>query len=146
MGSAPMSLMMSLLLDRDQSALTRYLAAAHRRHVELYCAQLRGRSDGWWDRVVLTAADAAQARAFRAQIDARLRAGTLPRHVAFDVTADPPGPKIGNGGATIYALKDLMARGVRIEDGARRPLLAYLHAMWADMGCRKDFAAACGRL
>ena len=82
----------------------------HARNVELYRAQLRGDKGRaqWWDRIVLTAADAEQASVFEQQIEQRKRLGTLPRHVVFDVIADPPDDgKVGNGGATLLALSHL---------------------------------------
>ncbi|KAF4794771.1 Fucose-1-phosphate guanylyltransferase [Turdus rufiventris] len=60
-----------------------------------------------WDAVVLTAADAAQAGAFRAQLEEKRRRGQLPRGVRYLVCADPPGPRIGNGGSTLHALRCL---------------------------------------
>uniref|UniRef100_A0A8C3NAA9 GDP-fucose pyrophosphorylase domain-containing protein n=1 Tax=Geospiza parvula TaxID=87175 RepID=A0A8C3NAA9_GEOPR len=60
-----------------------------------------------WDVVVLTAADAAQAGAFREQLAEKLRREQLPRAVRYLVCADPPGPRIGNGGSTLHALRCL---------------------------------------
>ncbi|NWZ87295.1 FPGT guanylyltransferase, partial [Poecile atricapillus] len=60
-----------------------------------------------WDVVLLTAADAAQAGAFREQLAEKLRRGQLPRNVRYLVCADPPGPRIGNGGSTLHALRCL---------------------------------------
>uniref|UniRef100_A0A8C9N0F4 Fucose-1-phosphate guanylyltransferase n=1 Tax=Serinus canaria TaxID=9135 RepID=A0A8C9N0F4_SERCA len=60
-----------------------------------------------WDAVVLTAADAAQAGAFREQLAEKLRREQLPRAVRYLVCADPPGPRIGNGGSTLHALRCL---------------------------------------
>ncbi|XP_066049135.1 fucose-1-phosphate guanylyltransferase [Chamaea fasciata] len=73
-------------------------------------AALRGaaaRPGELWDAVVLTAADAAQAGAFRKQLARKLRRGQLPAAVRFLVCADPPGPRIGNGGSTLHALRCL---------------------------------------
>uniref|UniRef100_A0A8U7M8B6 Uncharacterized protein n=1 Tax=Corvus moneduloides TaxID=1196302 RepID=A0A8U7M8B6_CORMO len=70
-------------------------------------AALRGAAGGFWDVVVLTAADAAQAGAFREQLAEKLRRGELPRGVRYLVCADPPGPRIGNGGSTLHVLRCL---------------------------------------
>ncbi|XP_064285322.1 fucose-1-phosphate guanylyltransferase [Passer domesticus] len=73
-------------------------------------AALRGaaaRPGELWDVVVLTAADAAQAGAFREQLAEKLRREQLPRAVRYLVCADPPGPRIGNGGSTLHALRCL---------------------------------------
>ncbi|XP_071421300.1 fucose-1-phosphate guanylyltransferase isoform X2 [Pithys albifrons albifrons] len=73
-------------------------------------AALRGaaaRPGELWDVVVLTAADAAQAGAFREQLAEKLRRGDLPRGVRYLVCPDPPGPRIGNGGSTLHVLQYL---------------------------------------
>ena len=119
----------------------------------------------FWDAVVLTAADDAQAEGFRRQLEAqRLPAceyvcvcgcpslcmsslcvcpegeatetdagTTIPAcvSVSFLVVADPPGPKIGNGGATLVAL-ELLERtyGSARLDASTAPLRACGHAAW----------------
>ncbi|XP_032048102.1 fucose-1-phosphate guanylyltransferase [Aythya fuligula] len=73
-------------------------------------AALRGRAvrhGEFWDLVAITAADAEQERAFRRQLAAKLARGELPRGVRYHVFADPPGPKIGNGGSTLHVLQCL---------------------------------------
>ncbi|XP_051653540.1 fucose-1-phosphate guanylyltransferase [Manacus candei] len=73
-------------------------------------AALRGaaaRPGELWDVVVLTAADAAQAGAFREQLAEKLRRGELPRGVRYHVCPDPPGPRIGNGGSALHVLQYL---------------------------------------
>ncbi|NXD38880.1 FPGT guanylyltransferase, partial [Copsychus sechellarum] len=45
--------------------------------------------------------------AFREQLEEKLRRGQLPRGVRYLVCADPPGPRIGNGGSTLHALRCL---------------------------------------
>ncbi|TRZ11783.1 hypothetical protein HGM15179_015331 [Zosterops borbonicus] len=73
-------------------------------------AELRGpaaRPGAQWDAVVLTAADAAQAGAFREQLREKLRRGSLPRAPRYLVCPDPPGARIGNGGSTLHALRFL---------------------------------------
>ncbi|NXT60094.1 FPGT guanylyltransferase, partial [Chaetops frenatus] len=45
--------------------------------------------------------------AFREQLAEKLRRGQLPGGVRYLVCADPPGPRIGNGGSTLHALQCL---------------------------------------
>ncbi|NXE40076.1 FPGT guanylyltransferase, partial [Ptilorrhoa leucosticta] len=45
--------------------------------------------------------------AFREQLAEKLRRGELPRGVRYLVCADPPGPRIGNGGSTLHVLQCL---------------------------------------
>ncbi len=58
----------------------------------------------FWDVILLTASDVDQAAAYEAQIEAKLSRKEIPPARYF-VIADPPGPKIGNGGATLEALR-----------------------------------------
>ncbi|XP_053549324.1 fucose-1-phosphate guanylyltransferase [Bombina bombina] len=61
----------------------------------------------FWDAVVITAADKQQELAYQQQIADKLTRKELPLGVRYHVFSDPPGPKIGNGGSTLYALKCL---------------------------------------
>ena len=58
----------------------------------------------FWDLVMLTASDEPQAESYRAQLQAKLERKEIP-HSRYHVIPDPPGPKIGNGGATLEALR-----------------------------------------
>ncbi len=60
-----------------------------------------------WDWLVITAANDAQAAAYRAQVDSRLAAGLLPRQTRYAVIADPDGKRVGNGGATLNVLREI---------------------------------------
>ena len=61
----------------------------------------------FWDIVVVTAVDKKQLLAYELQIDAKLSRGELPKGLIYKVVSDPPGPKIGNGGATLHAIEQL---------------------------------------
>ena len=73
-----------------------------------------------WDLVVLTAADARQAKAFELQIEQRRKAGLLPRPTQFLVVPDP-GRRIGSGGATVHTLGEI-ARNRRAGRRGRRDI------------------------
>ncbi len=64
------------------------------------------------DWLVLTAANQAQARAYRAQLRARQRDGRLVGVVNWLVVPDPPppSPRIGSGGSTLLVLRELVRR------------------------------------
>ncbi|KAI1889322.1 hypothetical protein AGOR_G00178040 [Albula goreensis] len=71
---------------------------------------LRGkevRTGEFWDLVVVTAADEDQKEAYELQISDKLRRKEVPLGVPYHVFSDPPGPKIGNGGSTLFSLKRL---------------------------------------
>ncbi|XP_014677526.1 PREDICTED: fucose-1-phosphate guanylyltransferase-like [Priapulus caudatus] len=92
--SAPMmecnSTMLQLLSDYDKL----------RGQTEMPC---REDSSRFWDLVVITTADEDQKLAYEKQIKAKRKRKELPP-IAIHVFADPPGPKIGNGGSTFHAL------------------------------------------
>uniref|UniRef100_A0A8C5R625 Fucose-1-phosphate guanylyltransferase n=1 Tax=Leptobrachium leishanense TaxID=445787 RepID=A0A8C5R625_9ANUR len=52
-------------------------------------------------------ADKQQEAAYQQQLDDKLLQKELPLGVRYHVFSDPPGPKIGNGGSTLYALQCL---------------------------------------
>eukprot|EP00039_Didymoeca_costata_P004650 m.75247 g.75247 ORF g.75247 m.75247 type:complete len:428 (+) comp12491_c0_seq2:22-1305(+) len=60
----------------------------------------------FWDVIVLTATDEAQADSYQKQLEIKQKAKEIPT-ARYHVFSDPPGPKIGNGGATMYALSKL---------------------------------------
>ncbi|CAJ1060377.1 fucose-1-phosphate guanylyltransferase [Xyrichtys novacula] len=71
---------------------------------------LRGREvqpGEFWDVVVVTAVDESQREAYEVQISEKVTRKELPLGVHYKVLSDPPGPKIGNGGSTLYALQQL---------------------------------------
>ena len=61
----------------------------------------------FWDIVVLTASDSDQKLAYEMQIAGKLRRREIPQGVDYLVFADPPGPKIGCGGATMHVVSQL---------------------------------------
>uniref|UniRef100_A0A3Q3BTT4 Fucose-1-phosphate guanylyltransferase n=1 Tax=Haplochromis burtoni TaxID=8153 RepID=A0A3Q3BTT4_HAPBU len=61
----------------------------------------------FWDVVVVTAVDGSQRKAYELQISEKVDRKELPVGVHYKVFSDPPGPKIGNGGSTLYALQQL---------------------------------------
>ncbi|XP_077559455.1 fucose-1-phosphate guanylyltransferase-like isoform X2 [Haemaphysalis longicornis] len=74
----------------------------------------------FWDAVVVSAADEDQACAFRLQIDDRKKRNLIPL-VPYHVFPDPPGPKIGSGGATLHILEHL--HDIYGEEQARMRIL-----------------------
>ena len=90
------------------------LAPIQRKKFERYCEILRREKSrektDFWDVVVLTAADDEQARAYREQVRWRQELGQIPASCAYHVVPDPPGCKIGNGGATLVVLDHLRAQ------------------------------------
>src|SRR5512140_1652339 len=89
------------------------LQQAHRNNWQRYLASLQAGnsaagSTGWgstgWDICVLTAGDERQAAMYRRQLAQRREAGLLPPRTRFVVAADPPGRRVGSGGATLRLL------------------------------------------
>jgi fucokinase len=85
-----------------------FLRQAYRNNWERYLASLgAGTAQGGWDRCVLTASDARQAAMYERQLELRRAAGLLPAGTRFEVVADPPGRRIGSGGATLRVMSRL---------------------------------------
>ena len=61
----------------------------------------------FWDVVVLTAADEEQKTAYELQLEHKLKCKEIPVGLDYHVFADPPGPKIGCGGATMHVISKL---------------------------------------
>lgn len=94
----------------------------------LCCREIlsNGKDEGeFWDAVLITAADDGQAGIFRDQLSSRLELGYLPTSTQYHVISDPPGPKIGNGGATLVALDWLRSR---FGDAVRAMKILLIHA------------------
>ena len=96
-----------------------------------------------WDYLVVTAANEAQAAAYRVQIERRQRDGRLPRQTRCLVIADPGGERVGCGGATLNVLREI-AR----SEGGERPFagkrILVLHS-GGDSKRAPQFSA-CGKL
>jgi len=58
-------------------------------------------------RLVLTAANDAQAAGYEAQLRAREQAGQLPGDVTWQVVTDPGGRRVGSGGSTLVVLEEV---------------------------------------
>lgn len=74
--------------------------------------EIRGKSKAeipfrFWDVVVLTASDEDQKFAFECQIEGKLERKEIPNGLPYVVFSDPPGPKIGCGGATMHVIHQL---------------------------------------
>lgn len=74
-----------------------------------------------WDYVILTASNEEQAKAYQAQIDARLALSQLPGQTVYRVLPDPEGKRVGSGGATFHVMKYLseQAEGKEVFRGKR---------------------------
>src|SRR5690242_7321179 len=75
----------------------------------LYASRVAGISSAhpWWTAVVLTASSERQAERYRREIHRREEAGKIPADVRYLVVPDPADRRIGNGGATLHALRAL---------------------------------------
>ncbi|GAB1608875.1 fucose-1-phosphate guanylyltransferase-like, partial [Argonauta hians] len=74
------------------------------------CFKGRDKDSGhtpFWEAVVITTADEDQKQGFQLQIKAKHERKELPSNLEIHVISDPPGVKLGNGGATFTALSFL---------------------------------------
>ncbi|XP_065903265.1 fucose-1-phosphate guanylyltransferase-like [Dysidea avara] len=80
----------------------------------------------FWDIVVITGGDEEQARSYELQLNEKLSNKEIPLCTKYYVFADPKGPKIGNGGATLHALEQLEQKVP--EDYLNNAKILLLHA------------------
>ena len=84
---------------------TLFLQQSYRDCTKQYEEILHNPNLPWWDYVVLTASNEAQAQAYRAQISYRLKHQMLPEKTHYAVLPDPDGKRVGSGGATLNVLR-----------------------------------------
>ena len=98
-----------LFLDFDtMDELSIILGAATLKKIKLF-ETIRGRYSNipFWDVIVLTALDKEQQECYELQIKEKLKRSELPLSPAYHVFHDPPGAKVGNGGATLVVIEEL---------------------------------------
>ncbi|MBI5397015.1 MAG: hypothetical protein HZA91_17090 [Verrucomicrobia bacterium] len=95
------------------------LAQAAQRNHALYERIRKRHLAGAPDYLVLTAANARQAAAYRAELAARARRGFFPKGLRTLVVPDPQGQRVGTGGATLSAVRAVARECWRVA-GARR--------------------------
>ena len=86
---------------------TRFLRDALEANADAY-RQALGGANSCWDYLVLTAANAKQAEVYRHEL--ALRGDFFPKAQRTLVVPDPPGARIGSGGATLGVMRSLVRR------------------------------------
>ena len=82
-----------------------YLVQSYQNNWQYYLDSILGRSTSpRWDLCIITASNEDQAKAYRLQIDQRIKSKLLPSSTKFLVIPDPGGKRVGSGGATLNAL------------------------------------------
>ena len=95
------------------------LREAASRAAERFASLRQSASGGVWDAIVLTAANASQAAAYRSELDLRRQLDLLPADCDLIVLPDPPPPRVGSGGATLLALEALARSWIGRGDAER---------------------------
>ena len=93
----------------DRSGSFEGLAEIVRNTRERYTARVSGMlsETPWWTAVIITASSQRQAERYEAELRRRTNAGRIPAGVRYLVVADPADQRIGSGGATLNALREL---------------------------------------
>ncbi|KAJ9450815.1 Bifunctional fucokinase/fucose pyrophosphorylase [Diplonema papillatum] len=87
------------------------LRATHETKLQLYRSLLEeGQRGDFFDVVVITSADKEQTLTYETNIASMQEAGRIPKQADYVVVPDPPGTKVGCGGATFYVLAELHKR------------------------------------
>eukprot|EP00911_Craspedida_sp_UC1_P001375 UC1_evm2s1037 len=96
-----------MMTTADDQALSELLMRCTAVKMAEYERLRRGAADIlFWDLIVITATDEAQAACYRTQLSRKVASREIPRS-RYHVVPDPPGPKIGNGGATLWAMAEM---------------------------------------
>lgn len=96
--------------QQDEDALSERLQTCTAKKLRMFNDLRTGTAlCAFWDIIVLTATDEEQAQAYTAQLESKRKRKEIPDQCKYLVFADPPGSKIGNGGATLHALEQLEA-------------------------------------
>eukprot|EP01064_Diplonema_japonicum_P006871 TRINITY_DN14699_c0_g1_i1.p1 TRINITY_DN14699_c0_g1~~TRINITY_DN14699_c0_g1_i1.p1 ORF type:complete len:546 (+),score=132.55 TRINITY_DN14699_c0_g1_i1:51-1688(+) len=82
----------------------------HFKRVSMYKEILEDKEKIFFDVVVITSADEEQTTTFKMNIDSMLEQQRIPSQTEYHVIPDPPGRKVGCGGATFYVLDELAAK------------------------------------
>lgn len=77
---------------------------------KLHGLPARNSGEGW-DNVIITASDDRQAEIYRSQLQYRLENGLLSRRPRYLVLPDPDGKRVGSGGATLAAIRNIHQGG-----------------------------------
>jgi len=114
---------------------TESMAAVAERARQLYAASVAGiaSAPAWWTAVAVTASSEQQAERYRAEIRRRHEGGKIPEKARYLVVPDLRGQRIGSGGATLHALREL-AIAALLQAGKRATVAAPaggLAAWWA---------------
>lgn len=96
---------------QSESERLKLLSAAAASARAAYAARLAfGQPRPWWTAIVVTASSDHQAEYYRMEIQRRFAEGRLPRSAVYMVLPDPGGNRLGSGGATLNALRELGGR------------------------------------
>ncbi|MCC6240641.1 MAG: hypothetical protein IT448_10120 [Phycisphaerales bacterium] len=117
-----------------QSTEAKTLQVAFQANAAAYRRALQTSAPGeCWDFVVLTATNDRQARGYEQELALRHRAvgpagAFFPAIQRSLVVADPPGPRIGSGGATLNALRQLIRRYNLTSEDFNRLRILLIHS------------------
>lgn len=102
---------MALYMTAGSKTESDHLAAVAERARQLYAAAVTGivSAPAWWTAVVVTASSTRQAERYRGEIQRRNETGKIPATAQYLVVPDLDGKRIGSGGATIHAVRELVA-------------------------------------
>src|ERR1017187_8630581 len=96
------------------------LAQIVQRSRRIYAARVAGAAlaPQWWTAVLITAGSKRQAERYEWELRRRVAAGRIPDGVLYLVVPDVADKRIGSGGATLNAIRRLIAGVLLQGDGA----------------------------
>lgn len=82
-----------------------FLQQSYNDNIDSYNKSLSRSRFAKWDYIVLTASNESQAKAYREQLDYRIKGGYLSDDTKYAVIPDTDGKRVGSGGATLNVLE-----------------------------------------
>eukprot|EP00755_Sulcionema_specki_P008329 Sspe_Gene.5876::Locus_1962_Transcript_1_1_Confidence_1.000_Length_2771::g.5876::m.5876/K00976/FPGT; fucose-1-phosphate guanylyltransferase len=108
--------------------MARQLRRLHQEKMKIFHDVLADPSKVFFDVVIITSADAEQTETYESNIEYLLSAKRIPSQTKYIVYPDPPGRKVGCGGATFYVLDALLKKYGYTPDQLESLKVLLIHA------------------
>ena len=97
-----------------------FLQQSYQDNTEHFTKILKDDKLPFWDYIILSASNEAQAEGYMHQMQVRLDSGALPKNCTYAAVPDPNGERVGSGGSTFAVLKfvrdnELKKRGIDVD-------------------------------
>lgn len=92
-----------------------FLQQSYQDNTEHFTKILKDDTLPFWDYIILSASNEAQAEGYMHQMQVRLDSGALPKNCTYAAVPDPNGERVGSGGSTFAVLKFVRDNELKIS-------------------------------